>query len=334
MNLNNELFTYENNFKVNNEIESKLIFGDFKYNESPLVSIVIPTYKRPNLLKEAIDSALNQKGFNNYEVIVVDNEVINSTEKKTETEKLLFSYENSKIFYYKNEENIGMTGNWNRCIELARGELITILHDDDILYSNFLKEMMSNFNNTMDLLVSNVEFGLNYKSKNQYLNLNKKLKRIKIGNLIAGTISPAPGIIFRKNIALEIGGFKKEMYPCADYDFWSRFCLEYKGYFLNKKLAFYRMLDSESLKVSTRINIVKKAYMIKKNISKKSKLARIFDDLIISYSINGLINYYCESKNFKESKDLIELRKDICVNKQKKITNLLAKIILKLLRLI
>lgn len=328
---NNNLFTYKDNFKINNGIESKLLYGDLKYNENPLISIVIPTYKRPKLLKEAINSALNQEGFNNYEVIVVDNEIINNSDEKTETEKLLSSYNNPKLFYYKNEKNLGMTGNWNRCIELARGKLITILHDDDILYSNFLKEMISSFNNKIDLIVSNVEFGLNYKSKNEYLNLKKKLTKIKIGNLIAGTISPAPGIIFRKNIALEIGGFKDEMYPCADYDFWSRLCLEYNSYFLNKKLAFYRMLDSESLKVSTRINIVKKAYKIKKNITKESRLASIFDNLIISYSINGLIDYYSESKNFKESNDLVELRKDISVNKQKKVSKLLAKIILKLL---
>ena len=32
--------------------------------------------------------------------------------------------------YYKNEKNIGMYGNWNRCIELSNGEYLTILNDD------------------------------------------------------------------------------------------------------------------------------------------------------------------------------------------------------------
>lgn len=40
----------------------------------PKITIAIPTYKRPELLKEALDSAINQIGYTEYEIIVVDND--------------------------------------------------------------------------------------------------------------------------------------------------------------------------------------------------------------------------------------------------------------------
>ena len=46
-----------------------------------------------------------------------------------------------RISYYKNKENLGMFGNWNRCLELARGEWVCILHSDDKIMPNYIEEM-------------------------------------------------------------------------------------------------------------------------------------------------------------------------------------------------
>ena len=52
----------------------------------------------------------------------------------------------TKLLRYKNEKNLGIYGNWNRCLQLARGKWYTMLHDDDLLSNNFLKEMMGVLN--------------------------------------------------------------------------------------------------------------------------------------------------------------------------------------------
>jgi cellulose synthase/poly-beta-1,6-N-acetylglucosamine synthase-like glycosyltransferase len=85
-----ELLKYEDNFSKIKFIKSKLVYGDLNFNKTPLITIAIPTYKRPDLLEEAINSALNQIDFIDYEVIVVDND----PDSDTETEKLLKSYKN------------------------------------------------------------------------------------------------------------------------------------------------------------------------------------------------------------------------------------------------
>ena len=53
-------------------------------------------------MKEAVDSALNQIGFDEYDVIVVDND----PDRDDETEKLMLNYNNPKLSYYKNMKNI------------------------------------------------------------------------------------------------------------------------------------------------------------------------------------------------------------------------------------
>ena len=125
-----------NHFERYKNVKSNLIIGKEDPNAAPLVTIAIPTYKRAKYLKEAIDSALNQKDFHDYEVIVVDND----PENEFHVEKLISTYPKDKIKYYRNEKNIGMVGNWNRCIELSEGKWVSLLNDDDYLKNNFLSD--------------------------------------------------------------------------------------------------------------------------------------------------------------------------------------------------
>jgi GT2 family glycosyltransferase len=62
-----------------------------------------------------------------FEIVVVDNsEQINMKFVEWLKEK-----EYTKVCYYKNSQNLGMFGNWNRCITLSQGEWVLILNDDD-----------------------------------------------------------------------------------------------------------------------------------------------------------------------------------------------------------
>jgi len=71
----------------------------------PLFSIVIPTRDRPNLLKDAIQSALNQE-FDDYEIIVSDNST------NSETQKLVSEFESKKIKYFRTPRLLDMPKSW------------------------------------------------------------------------------------------------------------------------------------------------------------------------------------------------------------------------------
>lgn len=276
---------YKNNFEIYREVKSKLIKGDFEIKQ-PLISIVIPTYKRTNLLKDAIDSALGQVDFNDYEIIVLDNE--DEFDRKTETEELLETYENKKVLYYKNEKNIGMTGNWNRGIELANGKWITLLHDDDILHETFLRQMFNILkkNDKIDLLVSNEFTGNNF-DKRCFEKRGKSnfIKKIDIYDLVENNIAAAPGIVFKKEKGLEIGGFNQSFYPCADYAFWINFVLKYNAYKYSEELVFYRTVDSITLKGNTLYNMAIMVEKIQKDLIRNKKGNKLYKKMINYVSI-------------------------------------------------
>jgi glycosyltransferase involved in cell wall biosynthesis len=107
---------------------------------NPLVSVVIPAYNRPDTLKIAIDSVLEQT-YSNIEIIICDD----STDDRVH--EMLGPYLGSypKIKYYKNERNLFLE-NWHKCYDLASGEYINYLMDDDVFHKEKIAKMIYFFN--------------------------------------------------------------------------------------------------------------------------------------------------------------------------------------------
>lgn len=93
----------------------------------PLVSIIIPTYNRLNLLKESIKSVKSQT-YENIELIIIDD---NSDEINYDI--LIAEFNTLNIIYHKNKKNEGATACRNKGIELATGEYISFLDSDDVI---------------------------------------------------------------------------------------------------------------------------------------------------------------------------------------------------------
>lgn len=106
--------------------------------KTPLVTILITTYKRPELLRRALLSALNQQGFDDYQIIIADNEG-KPIEEETPTEKIVKEYQDEKIIYYRHNQEVY----FRECAaaRLARSPWIVFLHDDDLLAENHLRIM-------------------------------------------------------------------------------------------------------------------------------------------------------------------------------------------------
>jgi glycosyltransferase involved in cell wall biosynthesis len=97
----------------------------------PIVSICIPTFNRPRLLKEAIQSCLNQT-FSDFEIIITDNSA------NDDSRTIVREFSDVRLRYFKNENNIGPHANSARALSLATGKYIKWLMDDDLLKPEFL----------------------------------------------------------------------------------------------------------------------------------------------------------------------------------------------------
>lgn len=101
----------------------------------PKLTFAIPYYSGPDYLRHALESVLAQTepGF---EAIVVDDSAGSGTKALVE------SFGDPRLRYFRNERNLGTAGNWNRCLELAGTELVTLLHADDELMPGYAALML------------------------------------------------------------------------------------------------------------------------------------------------------------------------------------------------
>jgi glycosyltransferase involved in cell wall biosynthesis len=287
-------FEYIDNFKKTSNIDSKLIYGE-PANEAPLISIVIPTYKcKPSVLKETLDSALGQAEFHNYEIILIDN----NPEINCSTQQLIESYNNKKIIYYKNNENIGMFGNWNRGAKLSDSEWVVFLHDDDIMSPYFL---VSCFTFLKDQSIGilkplNTKFSDSNKVKFEKPR-NLKIERLRLIDFIWGCEIGAPtNIIYNKNALFEIGGFNNDFFPSADYVVAINFVKKYSVYRVPFELGGYRVGENESLNPNTMKMFYQIRFQITTFIMRKLRLPFFLIESIQSALMPSLIintnNYY------------------------------------------
>lgn len=96
-------------------------------------TIAIPVFNRRKLVRRALESALEQD-IDGLEIIIVDNCSADGTFE------LLNSYDDPRIKLYRNEENIGLFQNFNRCLDLSNGRYVRLLCSDDRLEPGCLKQ--------------------------------------------------------------------------------------------------------------------------------------------------------------------------------------------------
>lgn len=105
----------------------------------PLFSIIVATYNRAHLLPRAINSVLNQS-CQNFEIIVIDD---GSTDDTKEVVKSFI--ENERVIYYSHKENMGLSATWNKGLDLASGDYVVFLDDDDEVLPDALEAAANKF---------------------------------------------------------------------------------------------------------------------------------------------------------------------------------------------
>lgn len=263
-------FSYKNNFEETSSIESELIVNTC-HASGAYITIAIPTYKRAALLEEAVDSALFQNNSCNYEIIIVDN----NPERGDETEKLVLRKycQVPNIRYYKNKSNLGMFGNINRLFSLSRTHWLVMLHDDDVLFPDYLfyVKRILDHNKILELLVVGRMVWFQNKGeqmpKPKVNNKKEKLYRLKLGYVFNNQSSSAPsGYVFNKDAVLELGGYDAEMYPSSDYVFYSKLLSREKVYYYTKQLMVYRYLNNATFNIDVQKKSLIEDYYLRKYI--------------------------------------------------------------------
>lgn len=102
-------------------------FIGYQRSMRPLVSVVMLTYKRADIVPAAIESILGQT-FTDFEFIILNDGSPDNTDEVIKK----YQKKDSRIRYYKNDKNRGIAYSRNRATTLARGKYVAIMDDDDI----------------------------------------------------------------------------------------------------------------------------------------------------------------------------------------------------------
>nr|WP_302828672.1 glycosyltransferase family 2 protein [uncultured Bacteroides sp.] len=241
----NNLFDYKNHFNECDEVLSNLLYG-VVIDAEPLVSILIPTYNHTMYLKESILSAINQDCNFPYEIIVVDNnhELLHSSNYD-----IVKDIGCERVNYYLNEKNIGPCGNWNRCIQLAKGKYISFCHDDDYLKPNALSSLIDTLNLIDKKQKSPLIIGAIDKidAVGNYLYKSNKSKKIgyefTLRNFLEGNVTNGCGCLFLREHLIEIGGYNNLFYPCFDYALNVVYTYKFGAFYCKQATVNYRITD-------------------------------------------------------------------------------------------
>lgn len=184
-----------------------------------MITVITPTYRRHLYIKNAIDSVLAQT-YKEFEMIIVDDNPVDSEERKL-TENVIRDITDPRVHYVQNEKNLGGAGSRNVAIDLAKGEYIAFLDDDDMYLPDRLKvqveAMMANEWDVcvMDGATFKYETGEPVSERHQHLwdgMSNDDLIRSHLMYHISGTNS----FMFRTDFIRKIGGF--DIVPsCQEY---------------------------------------------------------------------------------------------------------------------
>lgn len=227
--------------------------------EPPFLSIMIPTFRRADLLDGTIKSAIKQQNPGvPYEIIVLDNDDEGNEATVQVVQKYVVA--NNNVYYYRNSKNLGMFGNWNRSFELARGAWVAMLHDDDRFLPHYVNTV-SKFLPHLQAGVVGVFPQFMEEQNGAFVETPKcvKANRIKstIGKLSKGqplkigirefrrNIAPnATGCLFKRECALATGGFNETV--DVDYTFYDTVGALYGAYIVPQMLTV-RGISSENL---------------------------------------------------------------------------------------
>ena len=250
------------------------------------ISVCVPTFNSAKFIRETIESVLNQT-YQDFELLIVDDY------SKDETLDIVQSIKDARIRIFKNEKNLGMVRNFNRCLELAQGEFVTTLDGDDLMAS-------SNLQQKIDLLEKYPEMAFVFSNvdiidESSHVTGSRPKKPLPFSSrMVSDAICVAGGIVFktlliegnfickssvilRRNLLERFGSFNVQFSWGEDYDMWARMALSHEVGYVQQPLVKYRIHTENYTKDFTQ----------EKKIQGKEQMALVQRTLLHRYFATG-----------------------------------------------
>ncbi|HYE37885.1 glycosyltransferase family 2 protein [Methylocaldum sp.] len=205
-------------------------------SDMPLVSIVLPTYKRAHLLSQAIRSVLDQT-YANLELIIVDD---NSPD---DTAAVVQSFDDARIRYVKNDPNLKLPRALNQGFCLARGEYLTWTSDDNLYAPNAIEKMVDALRDK----------GCHFVYADYYLFAEQDTDGRPLDvyhDKLPGSVQLEKGnhigacFMYTREVYEAVGEYDPELFLVEDYDYFMRIAKRFRMCHIPEPLYYFRRDDA------------------------------------------------------------------------------------------
>lgn len=213
---------------------------------APRVSVCIPTYRGAAHLAATIDSVLAQT-FADFEVVIVDDR------SPDDTEAVIARYRDPRIRYLRNPHNLGPEGNWNRCLDEARGTYFKLLPQDDVLYPDTLARQVDVLDRDADAAIALVFGARDVTDASGRILMTRGcpgaaegrvdarwlIRRcVRLGTNLVGE----PGsVLMRRALVERVGHFDGSLGYVIDLDYWARLLAHGDAWYLESPVSTFRV---------------------------------------------------------------------------------------------
>jgi len=259
--------------------------------EGPLVSIVLPTFNRADILPVAIESCLGQT-YRNIELIVVNDGSVD------DTEKVVMGYVemDGRVIYHR-KENGKLPRALNYGFERSHGEFLTWTSDDNLYLPSGIEEMVR-------FLEDGKEFGMVY--SDFYISdggpMDYQTKYLEDSPELQHHNTVGACFLYRRSVYRVVGDYDADLELAEDYDYWLRVAKAfYIGHIPSPLYVYFTHKGSLYNKHYYKVKIM-------------SLLAKIKNGIVLpSETINECLELYSTFYPYKRMKQLEigSLRKEL-----------------------
>ncbi len=222
------VLNHQNLYNANTVAEAKGIVESCSYrrqNNLPVVSVIVPTYNRPDFLTKALESIAAQT-YKNCEIIVVNDAgrdvsaVVNSFQGRL------------AIIYLVHTENKGLAASRNTGISAATGKYIAYLDDDDVYYPDHIETLVGFLeNNDYKVAYTDAYRAYQEKENEEYVTKKREVSYsydFEYDYILVNNFVPVLCIMHGKECLYETGLFDESLMSLEDMDCWIRMSRKYK----------------------------------------------------------------------------------------------------------
>jgi len=231
--------------------------------DTPLVSVIIPAFNRPELIKRAVTSALSQS-YQNLEVVVADDH------SDADIQSELAPLGDSRIIVSRHEENRGASAARNTAIAMASGEYLAFLDDDDEWSSTKIEKqvaLMQASSEDVGLIYCWTEYQI--PDGTVIAHRRPELRGNVFDQMLgAQVLVNSSGLLVRSLAAEEIGPWDEVHLRGNDGDFIRRLCRNWKVDFVPEVLASIHVNHGPQISEATRKGITEEVAAINRKLEK------------------------------------------------------------------